>query len=341
MQKSFVTSYEYRNNSFMQEKLSEEVQRDYIKSALKQNKELYEDAKKQLVQIKKHLNTTITPDIVIPEVKKQEEITIEMEETTEYNVYWEWLKSCTDLTEIPEYLPKRTNENCVDIMNGLILMCLAEKKEANDGICEEALEEDYREMFQEEAKRHQDLINYLIEYRDTVPAESELTKEKIMNRLVYLPTSSGNPSVFNDLKTISDGYEESFMELIDSIKDGSFKGLKAFVSNSKLAGLLEVKNFKTRIVFKRLTKDIYIIYSMFMKDQDNDYKYRNSLVNHYEHWNRIEKSFKAKLTNPEFLAYNDEITAQIEAYLAGKELNFDGGFTRSLTRDSSQENRGW
>ena len=70
---------------------------------------------------------------------------------------------------------------------------------------------------------------------------------------------------------------KTFKELLESIINGTFKGIKRFTNNQKLNGLAEVKQDNARIVFKHLENNIYIIIYMFIKDCRKDKLYQETL----------------------------------------------------------------
>ena len=127
------------------------------------------------------------------------------------------------------------------------------------------------------------------------------TEESQENTLIFVPTSGGNIRILEEIDKIDPEYYERFYGLLQSIKDGTFKNVKRFSGNSELAGLCEVKDFKTRVIFKRLNSNTYAIISAFIKKSDNDKGYRKMLKNHYSNYQSIEDQLIANLQNEEFI----------------------------------------
>ena len=70
----------------------------------------------------------------------------------------------------------------------------------------------------------------------------------------------------------------SFLELIKSIEDGTFKGVKRFTNNHDLLGVNEVKAHQVRVGFVRLAVDTYALITAFVKKSDILYIEENSLL---------------------------------------------------------------
>ena len=86
----------------------------------------------------------------------------------------------------------------------------------------------------------------------------------------------GNIRVIDEIEKISKSSPEfcsEFLELFQSIQDGSFKRVKRFLNNNKLVGISEVRGFKPRVVFDRIGKNDYAIITAFLKKCDNDRGY--------------------------------------------------------------------
>ena len=138
------------------------------------------------------------------------------------------------------------------------------------------------------------------------------------NNLVFVPTLSGNIRALDDLEHIPSEYYSRFKDLFDSIVDGTFKNVKVFASNSPLYGITEVRGFKVRVVFTRLSSDTYAIITAFVKKSDKDKLYNESLNNIVREYRGLEASLKANLNNPEFMKENEKSVQQLWNILAPK-----------------------
>lgn len=133
--------------------------------------------------------------------------------------------------------------------------------------------------------------------------KDEVIDEK--NSLILIPTTGGNIRVISELENMSIEYMPLFKELFDSIVDGTFKGLKGFNNNNDLNGMREVKGNGVRVVFKRLTKKKYAIVTAFIKRNNNNTGYQDSLRSKVTDFKLIQDKIKNNLNNQEFMDQND------------------------------------
>ena len=114
--------------------------------------------------------------------------------------------------------------------------------------------------------------------------DDENKKEDINNlniqKIVYA-TSEINPlnaKIISDLKDIKEEYYESILELLTEFKNNTLpkNKIKRLVNNGKLNYIYEIKEYQTRIIFKRVENDIICILGIFIKKDTNDIKeYKN------------------------------------------------------------------
>ena len=97
-----------------------------------------------------------------------------------------------------------------------------------------------------------------------------------------------------------------------SIKNGTFKNLKTFKANERLNGLLEVKEFKTRIIFRRLTNNCYIILGMFMKKTDKDMGYLRFLNKRQEQFYKTKDQLEEQTVEDQ-VAMTEQILSKLQA----------------------------
>ena len=170
-------------------------------------------------------------------------------------------------------------------------------------------------------------INDLKEYKDEIISsynkvsilkeilfaeEKTEEKEDKKNKLIFVPIKGSEKiRVFEELKDVPDEECEGFIELLESIKNGTFKNIRRFVNNESLNGALEVKGYQVRILFQRLSKDCYAIISMFIKKQQNDSGYRKSLKLKYIEYKDMEKSLKESIKDPDFMKKQQEYEEEL------------------------------
>lgn len=129
----------------------------------------------------------------------------------------------------------------------------------------------------------------------------ENVEEEKKNNIVFLPTLNGMLSIIDDISRIDIEYYDAFCGLLKSIQEGTFKNVRRFVNNNVLSGLCEVKDFKTRIIFRRVNKDTYVVIGAFIKKTDNDAYYRQMVGQYYDLYKSQEKLLKESVDNPEFM----------------------------------------
>ncbi len=146
------------------------------------------------------------------------------------------------------------------------------------------------------------------------------------NKLIFVPIkNSDKVRIFDELKDIPQEEYEGFIELFESIKNGSFKNIRRFVNYEALNGALEVKGYQVRILFQRLSKDCYVIISAFIKKTQNDSGYRNTIKQKYADYKNLEKSLKESIQDPEFIKKNKEIEDEVFRILSNGKSDDKGG----------------
>ena len=294
-------------NSFDTSKLNEEELKNLYIEINNHNQQIYIETKKNInsYNIKKNSSEQeqeikpITNEIINNNEDDDNEIDI--------TFYKNQLSLCPSLEKINNYLPKRKNKDFNIIMNLLIIDILKEIKETNEIM---ATTYDIKEMC--EWKKHliekKKLIDELVKHRDSIEDITIEEEQLSKNNVIYLQSTSNNFYAIQDIKDIDIDYYKSFEELLNSIIDGTFKNIKAFKENKKLLGLLEVKNFKTRIVFRQINLNTYIVVAMFMKKYQKNLQYNENLINRNSIFIANENNIKKEINNETYLKENDSIT---------------------------------
>lgn len=222
----------------------------------------------------------------------------------EVDYYYSALKELTleNIEEkLPDVLPSRKNYQYKRILYRIKAEIMKNLKDIIDFLQEEGLiletASDFKEEISLEQKRLTLITERLKEKEETIIQE-ELPEN---NNLIFVPTTGGNIRILDEIDHIDADYYERFLGLFQSIKDGTFKNVQRFSRNSDLAGLCEVKDFKTRVIFVRLSKNSYALISAFIKKSDNDKGYRNMLASRYSDYQNIEDSLINNLDNEEFI----------------------------------------
>lgn len=302
-------------NEILEQTANENDKRKWIIETRDINRILYTQQMKQYKKLIEHKEQTKM--VKKPTANKQE---IEQEKTKvqelyDVSFYLDQIKECTSLTELQTVLPRKNHPDFNTIMNTILASLLKEIIEIEEFVSTEKLTKSERQEFLNEIHAKQAWINEMILYRDQ---KMEQKEESIQNHLIYLASSSNNIYAFQDLKDIEQEYFGSFLELLNSILDGTFKNVKKFSNNNKINTLYEVKNFKTRIVFNKINANTFVIVSMFMKKADNDLRYREQIVHRSTLYQSVKEELKRKSQETEFLEANKEITETIQNILMKK-----------------------
>lgn len=206
--------------------------------------------------------------------------------------------------DLYDLLPSRNSYRYEDILLRLIAESVREIKELNEIAMQndnsvEELDEIKRLIITE--KRKISLLKGLL--NKTQGEDHTVTEEK--NSLILVPTTGGNIRVISELESMPSEYIPLFKELIDSIVDGTFKGLKGFNNNNTLNGVTEVKGNGVRVVFKRLSKKSYAIITAFIKRSTNDALYQETLRSKVADFRIIQDKLKDSINDEKFVKQNN------------------------------------
>ena len=137
-------------------------------------------------------------------------------------------------------------------------------------------------------------------------------KEERKNKIILVPTTGGNIRLIEELSHIPFEYYPDFLELVDSIVNGTFKNFKRFTgANNKLKSLSEVKGFQVRVVFSRIGVDSYALISAFVKKSDIDKAYVETLIKKVGDYYNIKESLINNLNNEEFIEENNKNVSEL------------------------------
>lgn len=275
--------------------------------------------REEISKLKLQSKRTKKQDVVIKPTKKETTekepyCDIDFEEEMEY--YLTDYKSLReDILEenLLSILPSKKTYRYKDIILRLIAESLKEIKEVNELISREnfSSEEltDLRSVILLEKKKISILKEHL-KHKDEVE-----TEEEVNNEIILVPSLTGNVKLIEDLEHIHPSNYEAFLELVESIKNGTFKGVKRFTNNMRFAGISEVRGFQVRIAFARIGKNKYALITAFTKKCDNDKGYRDSLTQKLSDYRLQEDKLKALAEDEEFLRENELNVERLYALL--------------------------
>ena len=221
-------------------------------------------------------------------------------------------------------LPSIKNGNFQTIIYGInaeILKNINEIKkfieEEKESFTKDELNEFKTEILENQRKIM--LINQTINF--SLNREIITINEETPNKLVFLNTTSGNVYALKDIKLIDKEYFERFNGLFNSIEDGTFKNIKYLDSNNpNVAGVAEVKDYKTRIVFDRLDSKTYAIIAVFIKKSDNDAGYLDFLERRVAAYREQKEKIILNIKKIDYMLKQQEILNEIYEKLDSKQL---------------------
>lgn len=212
--------------------------------------------------------------------------------------------------EIREVLPDKDDYDYEKVLLRLMAELVRENNEMTIFSDEEGVsleEKNFLASEIEENLRRKNILKELVTEKEK-EEENEVHEE---NKLIFMPTQSGNPCVISELKHIDSAYYESFASLFESIITGKFKNLRKFSPNSAVAGLFEVKDFAIRIILSRLGPREYCVISAFTKKTDSNKDYQEQINLRASNFRKLEASLKENIKNEEFMqlqaTYQEEL----------------------------------
>lgn len=137
------------------------------------------------------------------------------------------------------------------------------------------------------------------------------------NNLFFLESASGKVIALESLrKNIPCEYYPVFKELLLGLKEGKLSGIK------KLHRLdfLQIKDFKVRIIFDKLSNGNYIILDCFIKKVYSNSSYRNNLINRKKEYQKRKSYYFANYPKPEFILEHQSYLAEILSLLDSRTL---------------------
>lgn len=258
----------------------------------------------------------------LPEKSTQKEIVPMPTEINAVDIsfYIYQINKCKSIDCLDEILPKVTSNNYTDTINCILLRLLKEAFDIKKMLYEDRfdIDSDTKMFFENEYELLKYKIEYIKNITKNITKKKEIEESEPENRLVFLKTNYGNICAFSDLK-ISIEYYDQIYELLESIRLGTFKGVKTFTNNNVLQGLSEVRGEGTRVIFDKIGKNTYVIIYIFIKRVDRSASYIASLQNRSELYHYNESSIRSLVeTSESYLEENNQIYEDIKRMLLTK-----------------------
>ena len=215
----------------------------------------------------------------IKEIETVKEENSEFEDEIDY--YLGDYKSLTDISKesLKEILPQKSHYGYEKILYRLMLESIEEETD-KDSLLE------MRHLIEVEKEK----IRFLKELLKEEEIEEEIEKK---NKIFLAPTPSGRIRIQEDMKTLPQETYPGFIELIESIKNGTFKGVKRLINDLNLdLAISEVRGDGIRILFSRMDKNSYIIITAFQKKTMSSKGYHEMVKSRIQSYKQILESFK-------------------------------------------------
>ena len=201
-----------------------------------------------------------------------------------------------------ETLPSIKHERYYEIIEIILLKLNELLKEWNEYFHDSTLKKEELLIIKKEIQLIKERKKILIKaYNRTI---EENNKEEKENQLLFLQTDAGNIQAIEEIESIDSSFYERIAELLNSIKDGTFKNIKKLTENDKVKGIPEVKDYQVRVVFERISYNQYVIISIFTKKTYSDKAYRQNLEQKIGKYKNKKKKIKEKCTDPEYIEEN-------------------------------------
>ena len=135
---------------------------------------------------------------------------------------------------------------------------------------------------------------------DVEMEEKEVVQNATTNNDVFfLQSEMGKVYFLESLrKNIPEAYYPDFKKLLESIKNGTFIGKKYLID----LNYFELKEFKVRLTFDKLSDGNYIVIDGFMKKEDTSSKYKNYMRQMDKVYCSRQNFYIENHLNPDFLA---------------------------------------
>ena len=250
----------------------------------------------------------------ICEVKTQTQDIISM--NVDVDIYLGRIKECTTLEGLISILPDKNSENFYHIVYTILLKLYEEVMAIKKLLLQEkdTVDPDTEQYFRNEIENTMFKIQYIKRFVKANNRREEPVQCK--NELIFLKTNYGNVCALSDIKDIAMEYYDQFYELLESICDGTFKNFKTFTGNNNLKGLSEVRGDQVRIIFDRISTNVYVIICILVKKADKTASYQALLHNRNDLYKASYEEMQSLVeTSEEYLEENRRIKAKLYGIL--------------------------
>lgn len=228
---------------------------------------------------------------------------------------------------IIESLPRAGFSNYFEIMDGLIEKLNTDLETCRNDFLSET-DEEYKELYKEELAKLFLKKQICEKMRDKARSEAEEEKgftNENKRHIIFALRTSGKSYFEQDIKdnSFSEEYYGDLMDLIHALENGIEENntikAKKMIANDSLAGVHEVKAFKTRVYYEILSPDLAYVFLTKMKKSDNSKRdkqaiqiRKNTVQREFESLKELIKNDVAKA---KLIEQHDKIKEEILDYL--------------------------
>lgn len=289
------------------------------------NNQVYTRLKKQVEKYKKVLKDRKEIDgknvdnlIERKNIVKESVFSFEFEDQSlkiDISFYLDLINECDSLDDIVDVLPTKETDNCFDIINLILLDFIQDQIIIKRLLKEEDSDTCVIDYYNSEYDMLSEKISIIKNYLLNLKVKQEVVDKK-NNNVIFLTTKTGNVCFESDInRDLDKHYYNDVIIALESIKNGTFKGVKKFNDNEYLRGLCEVRSNQIRIAFTRVNKNTYVVTHVFDKKCSTSSQYKNALTSRYEIYKNQESKILECLNNTLYLDHNETLYEDFINYL--------------------------
>lgn len=230
----------------------------------------------------------------VPRMPKKKVIKTEKEKI-DICFYTDFIDENKDTDLYLEILPRDNTKENLAIIDRILSHYLKEKVLLEYLIVSDSNVDDYIE----ELTIIDNIFNVIKEYKEGLLVSTDVSES--IDNIVYYCDNDGIPYIYKDIEDEEESYE-SIKELMESLKNRTFKNLKSFTDNEKIKGLFEVRslnsNCNNRVLFTFLGNHKICVIGAIINKKETNKIYRSRLQKRYQNYkNNIDKIIGESLDN--------------------------------------------
>ncbi len=219
--------------------------------------------------------------------------------------YYQAIKNLQDKKDIIAALPTAEYNTFFPIITGILKMLEEEEIEIKEVLLKETPDSDLYQYIKEDleiCRFKKEICKKLYEEakeQEQIEKEAEQTQQK---HLFFASTDAGNLYFEKDLKDIPEEYYDIILTCLKRIEFGykeqnNEKAKSLNTVNAKLAGIHEIKEYQTRIIYRILAPDIAYIMLARIKKDNNESLDRETIIERKKQTDKQFKTIKKDIKN--------------------------------------------